>query len=935
MRNSELLHGFSAIASVLDAWHVLRPCAEDADGLRTGAERLLDCIYGENAALRQAEALTNCFGSPADTPLGSSVVAPDDAGALLTELARRLPALTDGRALCLKVAADLSAPLTMVTAARSGAALTETEQAVLLLLLREGKKRQLRLVDLGGGNAFSALTPLVTALPDRTGGRVLTSAAELDKLLRELEDAALLSGENRPAYVVALALPAGALREEANRRLTSLFSGAKQSGMCFLLRTEPQTAKPYGEIADFAFACAADGALALGCDGALPFSPDGALCSSAGLEAVSETIAALQDAQKVDTQYGSYFGGSSEFLTMDSSEALRIPFAVDGDGVMQYFELGGEAPSHALLSGSTGSGKSVALHTLILQTVRNYHPDDVEIWAIDYKAVEFDGYIRHHSQHFRVVGHDSSTEFSLSLLDLLYAEYERRQSLFLESGVKDLKGYRQRFGPHSLPRIVVFIDEFQLMTQAVQVYTGGKDYRTILENLLRLTRAMGISFVLCSQTIASGLSGLTESARDQIGCRLCLKHDDETEIRETLMLSGEEASEAVKRAKNLKRGQGIYKRIRWARESASDGRAYELKDLNILYINDEEREQLITQVTQLIGDDCAPKEEIFVRGGGRIPVSDKARHPIERFLRGDYEPESEGPEWYPAAPASLEDFCRVELENAEGANILLVGENDDLRESIVVHSVCGFLMDPENTVVCTFVDETYSDRERMIGHLRKLHSDRLILNVGLDAALDAIAELRKLRPLSGRRICLWYGLDKLKNEIFLREQDAEDEAEEQAQRPQKPQQAATDLEGMIDDLMGFLDELNGEAETAPAPAPKAAAPAMNVEECRRILSRLFEEGPENDYFNIAVFNNYKSLRRSKLLDLGAFEHRIGTRMSGEDAYELFGSSLAINKTDDNTVIYYTGSGQPTALRPYLMPEAAWYEAFNKALREIE
>ena len=70
-----------------------------------------------------------------------------------------------------------------------------------------------------------------------------------------------------------------------------------------------------------------------------------------------------------------------------------------------------------------------------------------------------------------------------------------------------------------------------------------------------------------------------------------------------------------------------------------------------------------------------------------------------------------------------------------------------------------------------------------------------------------------------------------------------------------------------------------------------------------------------------------------MVDLSAFEHRLGTRMSGEDSYDLFGSSLAINKTDDNTVIYYTGSGQPTTLRPYLLPSEAWYSSFNDALKE--
>ena len=252
------------------------------------------------------------------------------------------------------------------------------------------------------------------------------------------------------------------------------------------------------------------------------------------------------------------------------------------------------------ISGSTGSGKSVALHTMIMGIIYNYHPDDVEIWAIDYKAVEFDSYIDKHTPHFRVIAHDSSIEFSLSLLDLLYEEYENRMKKFLELGVKNISEYRAKCGVHSMPRIVVFIDEFQIMTQAVQSYTGNKDYRTILENLLRLTRAMGISFILCSQTIASGLSGLTDSARDQIGARLSLKHEDDNEIRETLMLWGTDHADINTNAKNLKRGEGIYRRMRLAHEETADGKSYDFKYVYIYYLEESLKAQIIGKVNSTI-----------------------------------------------------------------------------------------------------------------------------------------------------------------------------------------------------------------------------------------------------------------------------------------------------------------------------------------------
>ena len=109
---------------------------------------------------------------------------------------------------------------------------------------------------------------------------------------------------------------------------------------------------------------------------------------------------------------------------------------------------------------------------------------------------------------------------------------------------------------------------------------------------------------------------------------------------------------------------------------------------------------------------------------------------------------------------------------------------------------------------------------------------------------------------------------------------------------------------------------------------------MSFEDCKDILRRAFEAGPENNKFHFAIFNNRKSMKKSGLIELDCFENRIGTRMSTDDSYELFGSSLAINKTNDNTVIYYAGSGSVTPLRPYLLPSQDWYDHFNTALRRI-
>ena len=83
-----------------------------------------------------------------------------------------------------------------------------------------------------------------------------------------------------------------------------------------------------------------------------------------------------------------------------------------------------------------------------------------------------------------------------------------------------------------------------------------------------------------------------------------------------------------------------------------------------------------------------------------------------------------------------------------------------------------------------------------------------------------------------------------------------------------------------------------------------------------------------------IFNNRKAMKKSGFIDMDNFENRIGTRMSTDDSYELFGSSLAISKTDENTVIYYAGSGSVIPLRPYLMPDDNWFRLFNEAISNL-
>lgn len=132
----------------------------------------------------------------------------------------------------------------------------------------------------------------------------------------------------------------------------------------------------------------------------------------------------------------------------------------------------------------------------------------------------------------------------------------------------------------------------------------------------------------------------------------------------------------------------------------------------------------------------------------------------------------------------------------------------------------------------------------------------------------------KIRPVSeGSRIFLWYGLDKLKNEIFLKNQDDEDEV------TPKDSLDAMSKEDLLADLFADLTSFNEDSARKPSQVPTEAE-SLSYENCRDILLPAFEAGPENGLHHFAVFNNRKAVKNSGVIKLENFEKRIGTRMSG-------------------------------------------------------
>src|SRR5207249_1920843 len=130
--------------------------------------------------------------------------------------------------------------------------------------------------------------------------------------------------------------------------------------------------------------------------------------------------------------------------TFETSKGIDIPLGRAGATKLQHLKLGKGTSQHALTSGKTGSGKSTMLHALITNGSLRYSPNELELYLIDFKkGVEFKVYAAMELPHARVIAIESEREFGLSVLQRLDAELKLRGDLFRDTGVQDIKGYRE------------------------------------------------------------------------------------------------------------------------------------------------------------------------------------------------------------------------------------------------------------------------------------------------------------------------------------------------------------------------------------------------------------------------------------------------------------------------------------------------------------
>ncbi len=165
---------------------------------------------------------------------------------------------------------------------------------------------------------------------------------------------------------------------------------------------------------------------------------------------------------------------------------------------------------HVLIAGTTGSGKSILMHSLLTSLLYRNSPDELKLILIDPKRVEMTSYnnIPHLLSPVIV-----EQEKILSALKWAMAEMDRRYKLFQSVGVRNIQSYNEMSGFQALPYIVIMIDELADLMMFAPV-----EVEDAITRLAQLARATGIHLVLATQR--PSVDVITGLMKANIPCRI-------------------------------------------------------------------------------------------------------------------------------------------------------------------------------------------------------------------------------------------------------------------------------------------------------------------------------------------------------------------------------------------------------------------------------
>jgi len=603
----------------------------------------------------------------------------------------------------------------------------------------------------------------------------------------------------------------------------------------------------------------------------------------------------------------------------DATHEMIIPFAVDSNNNLISLKLGGSDSAHALLSGDTGSGKSYTLHMIIMSIIMKYHPNDVELWLVDFKKVAFAGYMNNPPPHVKLIGigTEGSKEFVCSLIDRIKGEIEYRKNIF--GDIEDLADYRKKKG--EMLRIVIIIDEFHNLTDITQ---NEDQYKTKLLNILLEARSFGITCLFCDQAFRHGTQGFPEKGKMNARVRLAMRNEDKDEIT-YILGSGAKYTEEIKdKIRTMETGDIMFKPIRENIDSKYDS---VLDRFKVIHIKSEERDKVITWVLKATGK-SKEKPQIF---------DGQERKEFNNELITEFEIENPSVidnqiPIYLGTPASLNPCFYFNLRESVSSNIMIIGTNDELRMAVIYWSIYNFKRQ-NNCKVYILADESdeiYFQNKKL---LLSLEDNICTITTKIETICGIISDIKDiLRHDNSKILIVWLGLEYLTNEF--KNLLAKKPISEHTKQTFKGStistytsvnefitKTRTNLKAKLgsdynsEKKQEIITEYNQQELNSYDQTENKSYNAISD------IQEITEKGYRNGIFSLVTYSSIISIKRdTDYIKPVNFKHKIALEMPLNDYQSFFSLSSNYNALDKKTAVYYDGGSVTRAFRPYKLED---------------
>lgn len=267
---------------------------------------------------------------------------------------------------------------------------------------------------------------------------------------------------------------------------------------------------------------------------------------------------------------------------------------------------------HLLIAGTTGSGKSVVISSILMSLLMRTFPEDVRLIMVDPKRVEFAPYDGLPHLYVPVV---TEPKQAASALQWAVSEMERRLKVFERVGVRKISTFNEKQAagefekydnpPQKLPYLVIVIDELSDL-----MMVAGKDVEASIVRIAQLGRAAGIHMIVATQRPSSNVvTGLIKvNITNRIGLTVATGIDSRVILDQT----GAE--------KLIGQGDMLFSRVDWGKPKRIQG----------CYVSDEEifsvvefvKEQSPAEYHEEILSAVAPAAMQGAGGGGGVSADD-------------------------------------------------------------------------------------------------------------------------------------------------------------------------------------------------------------------------------------------------------------------------------------------------------------------------